>query len=152
MHNMTVRERVDWLKSMTVEYIYLACTLYIYHATWTVYHNESLVAAARAADPPIDYHELGVVGIFFQVSEQDNPAFDAIFTMLDEIQYPTANIDNETDECEQLSFNLRTDLDINDLIPNGLAENGFFAYEGSLTTPPCTTDARWYLMKVSISV
>jgi len=112
------------------------------------YANESDVEEAKAEG--IDYHELGVVGIFFEISEDDNPAFDAIFSVLSNTTYPTAVVDEDDEEdCSQKSYVLEDDLDLFELIPfgAGLAENGFFSYEGSLTTPPCTTDVRWYMMK-----
>ena len=94
----------------------------------------------EAKDAGIDYHEFGVVSIFFEISEEDNPAFDAIFSIYDKIKYPLAT--GEGDDCVQQSFMLEEDMDLEDLIPldADLEENGFFSYEGSLTTPPCTTN------------
>merc|ERR1711978_758498 len=37
-------------------------------------------------------------------------------------------------------------LDLADLIPLDYATAGYYAYEGSLTTPPCTNIVRWHVM------
>merc|ERR1712244_7285 len=98
-----------------------------------------MVEAAR--DIGTDVHRLGVVGIFFDIVENaTNPAFDAIFGAelehLDDIQYP-----GKRDFSEIID-----DLDLTDLIPDDVNTAGYYAYEGSLTTPPCTNIVRWHVM------
>merc|ERR1712130_1075707 len=39
-----------------------------------------------------------------------------------------------------------TDLDLTELIPADIETAGYYAYEGSLTTPPCTDIVRWHVM------
>merc|ERR1719420_197073 len=39
-----------------------------------------------------------------------------------------------------------TDLDLAELIPEDINNAGYYAYEGSLTTPPCTNIVRWHVM------
>ena len=76
-----------------------------------------------------DVHQLGVVGIFFDVVNESNPAFDAIFDgHLDNVEYP-----DKQDYTE-----IVTGLYLADLIPADIETAGYYAYEGSLTTPPCT--------------
>jgi len=98
-----------------------------------------MVEAAR--DIGTDVHQLGVVGIFFDIVENaTNPAFDAIFGAelehLDDIQYPGKR---DADE-------IIDDLDLTQLIPDDVNTAGYYAYEGSLTTPPCTNIVRWHVM------
>ena len=68
-----------------------------------------------------------MVGIFFEIQDYDNPAFDAILSedILDAVEFSGDNL-------------IIDDLYLQDLIPEGVFTDGFFAYEGSLTTPPCT--------------
>ena len=105
------------------------------------YETEDQLDDAR--DSGIDYFEIGVVGILFKISPDDNPAFDDIFSIFDRLQYPLAVEDD--DDCQQQSFMLDKPLDLDDLIPFGedIGDNGYFSYEGSLTAPPCTTNGIW---------
>eukprot|EP01083_Nonionella_stella_P081075 223150_1 len=84
-----------------------------------------------------DTHQLGVVGFFFDVVEgESNPAFDAIFENMEDFLYPTTSSTTST----------IVTMDLADLIPDDLATAGYYAYEGSLTTPPCTDIVRWHVM------
>ena len=81
-----------------------------------------------------DVHVLGVVAIFFDVVEnRTNPAFDAIFEedAFEHIKYP--DHDDEANYAE-----IVYGLDLNELLPSNLGTDGYYAYQGSLTTPPCT--------------
>jgi len=40
-------------------------------------------------------------------------------------------------------------IDVNELLPK---HRGYFTYEGSLTTPPCTEGVRWFLMKSPVTI
>merc|ERR1712083_1050632 len=37
-------------------------------------------------------------------------------------------------------------LDLKELIPEHIESEGYYAYQGSLTTPPCTDIVRWHVM------
>merc|ERR1712083_847445 len=37
-------------------------------------------------------------------------------------------------------------LDLTELIPEDIETEGYYAYQGSLTTPPCTDIVRWHVM------
>jgi len=95
----------------------------------------------EAEDDGEDVHQLGVVGIFFDVVNESNPAFDAIFGIddehLDNIQYPAKR---DFDEIIH-------DLNLADLIPDDIGTEGYYAYKGSLTTVPCTDIVRWHVME-----
>jgi len=86
-----------------------------------------------------DTHQLGVVGIMFDVVEADNPAFDSLFSVMDSqhITYPPSADD---------ASHVVKDLDLSGLIPSDVTTRGYYAYEGSLTTPPCTNIVRWHVM------
>merc|ERR1712087_982258 len=92
-----------------------------------------------------DFHQLGVVGIMFDISDEDNPAFDAIFddAVYDHIKYPAHSGDAST---------VIKDLDLSGLIPSDIGSAGYYAYEGSLTTPPCTNIVRWHVMDARATI
>merc|ERR1719334_2004826 len=75
-----------------------------------------------AEDLGQDVHQLAVVGIFFD---------------LDNVQYPYKR---DYDEIIK-------DSDLSELIPDDIATAGYYAYQGSLTTPPCTDIVRWHVME-----
>ena len=97
------------------------------------------IEASYTSDDPF-HSEIGVVSVLFELSDDDNPAFEAIFSAVDKIKYPQAI--GEDDDCQQQSFLLNEPLNLEDMIPvNGEStENGYFSYEGSLTTSPCTAN------------
>jgi len=89
-----------------------------------------------------DTHQLAVVGLFFDVVEdKTNPAFDALFddALFSDIQYPAKDGDSEHDKVVK-------GMDLTELIPADIGSAGYYAYEGSLTTPPCTNIVRWHVM------
>ena len=95
-----------------------------------------------------DPHILAVVAIMYEVGGH-NPAFDAILNRgtLKKIQFPD---DLETPNIT--GWDIIDNLDLSDLIPNKLETKGYYAYEGSLTTPPCTDVVRWHIMKATSTV
>lgn len=99
---------------------------------------ELIVDGLAAGD---DVHQLAVVGIFFELTDYDNPLFDAILGEedLDELQYPP-------EVTGQPSEKIVNGVYLQDIIPEEVFSDGYFAYQGSLTTPPCTDIVRWHVM------
>ena len=64
------------------------------------YETREQLDAAKASNT--DYFEIGVVSVLFELSENDNPAFDAIFSALEQIDYPLST--GEDEECQQHSW------------------------------------------------
>jgi carbonic anhydrase len=50
-------------------------------------------------------------------------------------------------EKEQLEATVL--VNVADLLP---ADHGYYTFEGSLTTPPCTEDVTWFVLKQPVSV
>lgn len=125
---------------LEVHFVHYLCDSNSLGATLEQFQTGDMVDTAK--DEGMDVHQLGVVGIFFDVMENaTNPAFDAIFGAevehLDDIQYP-----GKRDFTEIIH-----DLDLTDMIPADVNTAGYWAYEGSLTTPPCTNIVRWHVMQ-----
>jgi len=97
-----------------------------------------------------DPYLLAVVGILFEVSETNNPAFDVILAddVLEKIRSPDDITTLNVTEGEAFI----TGLDLSDLIPSDIRSAGYYAYEGSLTTPPCYDIVRWHLMKATSTI
>merc|ERR1711933_355955 len=93
-----------------------------------------------------DTHQLGVVGIMFDVVPEDNPAFTSLFSVLekDGVKLPPA-ADNKISAVVE-------EFKLSDMIPLDYATAGYYAYEGSLTTPPCTNIVRWHVMNAKASI
>eukprot|EP01084_Bolivina_argentea_P055387 101560_1 len=95
-----------------------------------------------AKDDEVVDHSLAVVSILFEESSDDNPAFDVILS--DEVVEQIHEGENKV-----VIGNQRI---LKDLIPLGASKGGYFAYKGSLTTPPCTDDVNWIVLKTHGSV
>ncbi|MDQ3058624.1 MAG: carbonic anhydrase family protein [Pseudomonadota bacterium] len=78
--------------------------------------------------------ELGVVGVLLEHGKK-HAAFDAIFSRLPR--------PGETIAVEGLT------LDLAALLP---ADKGYYAYDGSLTTPPCSQGVRWMVLKTPVKL
>ena len=76
---------------------------------------------------------LGVLGVMYQAGAA-NPAYDALVGNL-----PAA----ENDKATLPSFNPMT------LLP---ATFGYYRYDGSLTTPPCSEGVRWMLLSTPVTL
>jgi len=120
---------------LELHFVHYSCQHADLGSTLLDFESESDVTDAE--DRGEDVHQLGVVGIFYEVTNESNPAFDAIFDgHLDDIQYP-----------DKRAFDsIVLDLNLLDLVPADIDSAGYFAYEGSLTTPPCTDIVRWHVM------
>jgi len=119
---------------LEVHFVHYSCEHASLGSTLHDFETEEAVKSAEALNE--DVHQLGVVGIFFDVVNASNPAFDAIFEHLDDVQYPGKR---DADVIVE-------GLDLMELIPDQIETAGYYAYEGSLTTPPCTDIVRWHVM------
>jgi carbonic anhydrase len=81
-----------------------------------------------------DAGELGVVGVLIEQGKR-NPAFEGIFSHLPR--------PGEKITVEGLT------LDLAALLP---ADKGYYAYEGSLTTPPCSQGVSWMILKTPVKL
>eukprot|EP01084_Bolivina_argentea_P023036 42877_1 len=92
----------------------------------------------------IDSHQLGVVGILFDiVDDRINPFFEAMFDdneTVNNVMYPFNKTDPKVEE--QFVYG----LDLSQIIPDHVTTEGYYAYKGSLTTPPCTDIVNWHVM------
>ena len=107
--------------------------------------NNLLEAAENyESSPDPDEYIMAVFSLLFEVSEEDNPAFSSILkdSVLHSISMPD---DLETPNIT--GYDIVYDLDLMDLIPEDIYDAGYWGYQGSLTTPPCTNKVRWYLSK-----
>merc|ERR1719461_822842 len=86
---------------------------------------------------------------FFEISAEDNPAFDNILSddRLTRITFPLDSDDEPLDELDIVQ-----NFDLMDLVPDDYATAGYFAYEGSLTTPPCSNIVRWHVMNAKAQI
>jgi len=84
-----------------------------------------------------DLHQktLAVLGVFFQVSEEDNPLFDSLLSGVDGPQGSAAQIDV---------------FPFSDLLPEDLSK--FYRYNGSLTTPGCFEIVQWTVVKDPVKI
>ncbi|XP_046565095.1 carbonic anhydrase 1-like [Haliotis rubra] len=71
---------------------------------------------------------LAVLGVFFKVSERDNPSLQPIMSALRNI-------------IHYGSYEVVNNCSVRALLPKDLAS--FYRYEGSLTTPPCHESVLW---------
>eukprot|EP00484_Ammonia_sp_Unknown_P003575 CAMPEP_0197056462 /NCGR_PEP_ID=MMETSP1384-20130603/85008_1 /TAXON_ID=29189 /ORGANISM="Ammonia sp." /LENGTH=383 /DNA_ID=CAMNT_0042490465 /DNA_START=93 /DNA_END=1241 /DNA_ORIENTATION=+ len=119
---------------LEVHFVHYSCAHASLGSMISQFPDEETVNSLKDDDE--DVHQLAVVGIFFDVVEgESNPAFDAIFEQLEAVTLPTGD--------ETI---IATGVDLSELIPEDVTTAGYYAYEGSLTTPPCTNIARWHVM------
>merc|ERR1712013_351763 len=125
--------------ALEVHGVHYSCEHASLGTTLENFQTEEMVSAAAAEGE--DTHQLGVVGIFFDVVDNaTNPAFDALFGANDE------NLDNIRWPHRSEHSTVVKGLDLSELVPEDIGTAGYYAYEGSLTTPPCTNIVRWHVM------
>jgi len=78
------------------------------------------------------YNSLAVLGVMFEISEEDNAALAPIIAKFADI--------TESGSKVPLS-----NIDLTSLLPSRVDE--YYRYEGSLTTPPCYESVKWTVFK-----
>eukprot|EP01084_Bolivina_argentea_P055170 101154_1 len=121
---------------LEVHFVHFACE----------YHNVTAavkkgIETTEDEDPESVDHVLAVVSILFEVSDDDNPALDVILS--DEVVDGIRNCDDSVVIGNRI---------VSDIVPRGAKNGGYYAYKGSLTTPPCTDDVNWFVLKTRGSV
>ncbi|KAK6968446.1 Carbonic anhydrase 14, partial [Biomphalaria glabrata] len=99
-----------------------------------VHYKKSLGSLAAAAT---EAEGLAVLGIFFQISSNDNPALNSIIQNLGSIQMPDTSVEIPT-------------FSLNSILPANRVD--FYRYEGSLTTPRCLESVIWTVFKDSVPI
>jgi carbonic anhydrase len=81
---------------------------------------------------------LAVLGVFVQLSDEDNPALEYIVKYLNKVKYQNEHA------------NVKDKFYLKDLLPGKIEE--FYRYEGSLTTPPCYSSVIWTVFRYPITI
>ena len=106
-------------------------------------------AAIDAWSESNDTNTLAVIGVLFHettgLNDEYNTKADSILLQLASNQNMDAVWRNKSDEAF-LSFA------ISDIVNISEVSSGFYHYNGSLTTPPCTPSVAWFLAKNPIKV
>lgn len=86
---------------------------------------------------------LAVVGIFIEAGNKEEvpTADESLFHALHFGKLP----------AEGKTVGVEKDIDLSHLLRDQL-DTGFYYYEGSLTTPPCSETVHWHLMKKTVKV
>jgi len=92
-----------------------------------------------------DANVLAVIGVIFEIGAP-NPILNKI---LDDMIIDNIYEKNEESEVGKLVEMYYTDFDVKGLLPQS---REIYAYQGSLTTPPCYETVRWHLLKEKMTV
>ncbi len=79
--------------------------------------------------------KIAVVAVLLQKGE-DNPLMHELWNDLPKEKEKEEDIDSEQ-------------IDVDGLLP---ADRGYYTYQGSLTTPPCSEDVTWFVLKHPVTV
>jgi len=90
------------------------------------YDSERYAEIGEALD---GYNSLAVLGVLFEVSEEDNPLLNPIIQALE-------GVHESGDTAE-----LHEDVQVDSLLPED--RNKYYRYYGGLTTPPCFESVVW---------
>lgn len=83
-------------------------------------------------------HTLAVVGVIFKVGTQSHPFIEKL--RIDDLGHiDRANVNELFDSKVDQETGLK-------------ASPGFYHYQGSLTTPPCTENVNWFLFKDVLTI
>lgn len=80
-------------------------------------------------------NQLAVVAVFLEKSAKENTLINTLWQVMPKVP-------GEPQQHE-------TQIDINQLLPDN---KGYYTYEGSLTTPPCTEGVKWIILKQPLSI
>lgn len=83
---------------------------------------------------------LAVLGIFFEVSEEEHEEFSKLCKLLDRIRF----------KDEKASF--QEPVDLEKFLPTDDDEKTFWTYDGSLTTPPLLESVTWIVFKKTLKI
>jgi len=97
----------------------------------------------KGANFPMEMHlvhrneegELAVIGVFIKEGKRQNKNFKNVWDFLP----PVAGQEREVNMV----------INVDEMLPE---ERGYFAYKGSLTTPPCSEGVEWMLLKEPVSL
>lgn len=79
--------------------------------------------------------QLAVVAVLLEVGETANPLIETLWKVM-----PKTVTEPQQHE---------TQIDVNQLLPQ---DKNYYAFEGSLTTPPCSEGVRWMVLKQPMSI
>ncbi|EDV29312.1 Carbonic anhydrase 2 [Trichoplax sp. H2] len=108
-----------------------AMEIHLVHWNKTLYKN-----VTEAFSQP---HGLAVIGVFTKIGSHH----DKLQAIVDQLH----KITHQNDEAVKISsFNPE------DLLPNPQGRNAYWTYQGSLTTPPCTENVTWIVLRDPIEI
>uniref|UniRef100_K1QML6 Carbonic anhydrase n=1 Tax=Magallana gigas TaxID=29159 RepID=K1QML6_MAGGI len=99
-----------------------------------VHYNTKYKTLSHAKQQP---DGLAVIGVFADISEEKNHAFELIAMALDQV-------------TEYNQRTIVTGIRPIDMLPNDTSM--YYHYAGSLTTPPCYESVSWYIMHEGIKI
>ncbi|KAF7994820.1 hypothetical protein HCN44_004292 [Aphidius gifuensis] len=96
------------------------------------------MAYPKMENAMVNVDGLAVLGIFFQLQDNDNENLKPLSQNLPSIRW----IDNQ--------ISLNTSITLSSLLPNDI--DTFYTYRGSLTTPPCSEAVTWIIFSTPVPI
>ncbi|KAJ8049763.1 Carbonic anhydrase 4 [Holothuria leucospilota] len=107
--------------------------MHIVHYAYREY-NSSVLTAAKSGNKDA----LAVLGVLFEIGEDDNDIFDEIFNGVSQIEF-------QDDE-----YFFQRVVSLSDLLPED--KSRFYRYDGSLTTPSCYEVVQWTVFEETVEI